>query len=232
MNEKKEVRQLSNKKNLILIMVSIGVLIIGVVGICWRVRVDNNKWLESWWGSISLIIAGFSALIMLYGIGNYRSYKKINIQLCNLPYAFDYQKELFQHEKIGCNKEKTKSKYDGNVFSLYSEWKEYLLKNYENIFENETNRMNFYRYINKTYRNRKEFKEIILIVTIPIELFLVTVAVDSNIFGDGIYTLIAVILLSLFLLVFFTINICNINAEIYFLKDVREIFKKKDISVK
>ncbi len=145
---------------------------------------------------------------------------------------FDFQLEKDIYCYLCCNRMKKralKKLNDELKFVSYLQWKQYVYRKYENCNKDEL--IEFSRYLNQRIRNKKPYREFIVILLSAIVSFLVTKTVDafyslnsrlSNTVSETIVVVFAVIPLTFFLIQIFT-PILEDNIEENFLKDYKEI---------
>lgn len=129
----------------------------------------NNK-LYIYFVSIVLIIYGL--LWLWIGFKAINSNRELNKKLGGMAYKFDYKKELKKYKVIG-RMEKQKEVY---YFEKYMEWKVYVEQQYSTLINNE----NFYRFLNREYRNVKKEETIDKYIMIPIELLIPQIMISLN----------------------------------------------------
>ena len=118
-------RKVSNTRNIITAVVSVIALI--VIGLIYLLQ--KNVLMHKLLGTDGQLFLALVALIILsFSIAKCYSVSKINKRLKNLPYYFDYEKELSIYKVIGTKK---KSKDNAQRYLTYSDWKEHLHKKYK-----------------------------------------------------------------------------------------------------
>ena len=133
--------------------------------------------------------------MLIFGIGDLITVKKENEYVRNLPYGFDYLAEYDAYKNIG------KKKSGHNSFDKYSAWKDHIMNRYNDRKDNE----DFYRFINRRYREKKNTKELMLNMMIPLEITVLTVYFKFAV--NETEADILLIGMSTFLIIFLTKNI-------------------------
>lgn len=133
----------------------------------------------------------------------------------SLPYGFDYVAELESYKMIGKKKKGKLAYYD-----KFSTWKFYIEQEYDDRKNNE----NFYRFLNRKLREKKDEKELMLNLMIPADITLITVFFTVKSIMDEMEIVISVSGLSLFFVISLTMKIWRVNEEIYFIEDFIFIF--------
>ena len=209
-------RKVSNTRNIITAVVSVIALI--VIGLIYLLK--KNVLMHKLLGTDGQLIALFLALVALiilsFSIAKCYSVSKINKRLKNLPYYFDYEKELSIYKVIGTKK---KSKDNAQRYLIYSDWKEHLHKKYKE----QINYENFYRFVNQSIRAKKEEKDLIQSLVIPLEITIISVYFNINNELDYNECIISLILLVGFFVIYFTRQVIKINWEINFYDDFIEV---------
>lgn len=177
----------------------------------------NNK-LYFYFVSIVLIIYGL--LWLWIGFKAINSNRELNKKLGGMAYKFDYKKELKKYKVIG-RMEKQKEVY---YFEKYMEWKVYVEQQYSTLINNE----NFYRFLNREYRNVKKEETIDKYIMIPIELLIPQIMISLNEWNlsEKIIIVISIILLIEIVL----INKLYEDIEcVHFFEDFIEIIYPKNV---
>lgn len=209
-------RKVSNTRNIITAVVSAAtVIVIGWILLCHK-DVLMHKLLGIDGQQIALFLALAALIILSFSIAKCYSVSKINKRLKNLPYRFDYEKELSTYKVIGTEK---KLKNNAQRYLTYSEWKEYLYKKYKE----QINYENFYRFVNQSRRAKKEEKALIQSLVIPLEITIISVYFNINNELDYNECIISLILLVGFFVIYFTRQVIKINWEINFYDDFIEV---------
>lgn len=213
-------RQLSNKCNIVLLAIGIVCMIIaGVIlvmnhnpSINIQINADVIIKLLRILLLIGFVITVFSIVLIKLTI-------QANKYLKKLPYSFDYEKELETYVIVG--KEKRMTKKGAEYYNNYSEWEEHVRANTIDVNDN------FYHFLIRMLRNKKASEKLMISLVIPIEIALLSNGFCDNVENCKIYE---TLLLTIFLVVFFTINYLKIADEISFLKDYISIMfpEKKD----
>lgn len=205
-------RKISNRKNIIKIIMGIVLLILAGIEIIVTVLVLKKDWMTNLLDTLAVVAIISGAIILLFGIIDFVFVKKENEYLRNLPYRFDYVAESESYKMIG---KKKKEKFEFAYYERFSLWKSYIEQEYDNRKNNE----DFYRFLNRKLRGKRDEKELMLNLMIPFDITVLTVFFTVKPTMSEIEMIISLIGLSLFLVIFLTINIWKINDEIYFLED-------------
>lgn len=207
-----ENRKVSNKKNVVKIIIGILLLVLAWGEIVVTVFVLNKDWMTNLLDTLSVLAIILGAIILLFGIMGCVFANKENEYLRNLPYRFDYVAELESYKKIG---KKKKKEFKFAYYEKFSLWKSYIEKEYAN----RKNNVDFYRFLNRKLRGKRDEKELMLNLVIPIDITVLTVLFSVKSVMSEIEMIIYLIVLSLFLVIFLTMTVWRINEEIYFLED-------------
>ncbi len=168
-------RKISNKKNIIMLIIAIILFTISIVQLLYRVLHDKvNAWPKSSWDGVFLglgIISFFGVVIYISQIHNII---KINEQLSSLPYNFDYEKELSTFVIIGRPSQKAKN--DAIHFNKYSEWKNYINNSYKDLYKNE----DFFRYLVRLYRIQVLYTDYLMKLYFPIIMSVISFYWTAN----------------------------------------------------
>lgn len=121
--------------------------------------------------TITVFILLLGAAVLCLGVRDIIISRKLNKTLGGLAYNFDCNKEYKIYKSIGCLK-KTNLLY----FEKYMEWKKYVEEQYGTLINNE----NFYRFINKKYRNAKKTETVDKNIMIPLELLIPQIIIGIN----------------------------------------------------
>lgn len=214
--EEMRIREISNKKNVVKIILGVGLLLLAGIVICVTIFVMKSNWMTNFIHVISLLVIMAGFLLLIIGIFGLISVKKENEYLRNLPYKFDHAAEYESHKKIG---RKKKKKTEFTYFEKYSSWKSYIEKQYDDRKDNE----DFYRFMNRKYRGKKSEKELMLNIMIPLDITLITIFFTVKPVVNEMELVILVIGMTVFLTIFLTTNILRVNEEIYFIEDFMEL---------
>ena len=205
-------RKVSNKKNIIKIIMGFLLLILAGIEIIVTVLALKKEWMTNLLDTLTVVVIITGAIILLFGIIDFVFVNKENEYLRNLPYRFDYVAEAESYKMIG---KKKKGKFEFAYYEKFSLWKSYI----EQEYANRKNNVDFYRFLNRKLRGKKDEKELMLNLMIPFDITVLTVFFTVKPTMSEIEMIISLIGLSLFLVIFLTINIWKINDEIYFLED-------------
>ena len=154
--------------------------------------------------------------VVMESIYIYKNFKT-NKRLKDLPYAFDYELELSTYKNIGLKKAKGKIKIE--KFDRYTKWKEYILLKYKILMNNE----DFFRFLNRTLRNKKNEKEMMTGLVTPVEVGILTAFFTVNSGMDEMEIMFSLIVLSLMIVVVVLYGILGAKNEIDFIEDFVEI---------
>lgn len=121
---------------------------------------------------VSIIIILCGVLSLLAAVKSLYLNRKKNKVLGGLAYKFDSKMEYKIYKSIGGVRKKKGEFY----FEKYMEWKDYVEQRYCKLINNE----NFYRFINREYRNVKKEETIDKYVMIPIELLIPQLMISLN----------------------------------------------------
>lgn len=130
------------------------------------------------------------------------------------PYLFDYSCELHIYESVG----KRKAEYE-----KYSQWEKHIKEKYQNQLQSN----DFYHFLRRKYRIKKNKYEMTKALLVPIEVAIIAVfAQNENMIGCiSIGTIIAIIIA--FVIVFMVSGeMTSCKNEINFLNDIIEIINK------
>ncbi len=205
-------RKVSNKKNIIKIIMGFLLLILAGIEIIVTVLVLKKDWMTNLLDTLTVVVIITGAIILLFGIIDFVFVNKENEYLRNLPYRFDYVAESESYKMIG---KKKKGKFEFAYYEKFSLWKSYI----EQEYANRKNNVDFYRFLNRKLRGKKDEKELMLNLMIPFDITVLTVFFTVKPTMSEIEMIISLIGLSLFLVIFLTINIWRTNEDIYFLED-------------
>lgn len=152
---------------------------------------------------------------------------KINKNLKNLPYGFDYEAELIVYKNIGRDKKERTVKTLKSEFQIpdvYTEWREQLIKRNEKIKDNE----NFYHFIKKCLRKAEKNSEFLAAITVPVEIAILTVLPTFD--GDMTEKMIALLVGTGVLAFVISWEFYKYKHEIEFAEDVIEILCSEFVS--
>ena len=219
--EKTGIRQVSNKFNFLMVIISIAVFVLClIINIKKFLRADNIEWTRTGTYVISVIITFIAFMTLIFfGLKMY-IVKSTNKYLKNLPYGFDYTKELYTYKMVGKNKKNMK--YSAKSFSKYSEWESHI----NEFYEKQKNYENFDKFLIRMKRNKENMVDLLKSIVIPMEIAMISAfyndATDPNTF------FISIVITTTVLMCYFVIDISNIKDEINFLEDYMDIlFNKK-----
>lgn len=205
-------RKVSNRKNIIKIIMGISLLISAGIEVVITVLVLKKAWMTNLLDILAVVVIITGAIILLFGIIDFVFVNKENEYLRKLPYRFDYVAEWESYKMIG-KKKKEKSKFA--YYEKFSVWQSYI----EQEYANRKNNVDFYRFLNRKLRGKKDEKELMLNLMIPFDITVLTVFFTVKPTMSEIEMIISLSGFGLLLVIFSTINICQINEEIYFLED-------------
>lgn len=224
-SDNNEYRMVSNKKNIVKIIIGSVLLILAGIEIGVTVLVLKKDWMTNLLDALAVAAIISGAIILLFGIIDFVFVKRENEYLRKLPYRFDYVAELESYKMIG---KKKKEKFSFAYYEKFSLWKSYIEQKYKNKKNNE----DFYRFLNRKLRGKRDEKELMLNLMIPFDITVLTVFFTVKPTMSEIEMIISLIGLSLFLVIFLTMNIWKINDEIYFLEGfMLLVFPKLHIDV-
>lgn len=204
----------SSGKSIVLIIISIIAILVCLVDI-FCVKPEGTK--LAWRSSLEVILIILFGGLLIWNIINLVRNKRISKLQKNMPYNFDYQKELSTYTIIGKDNKKTKN--GAMKFSKYSEWKQYILANYAEQMKND----DFYRFLKRELRKKKDYVNLLITVVTPIEITILSASIA--IFQE--YSVICIAILSFYLITFLTIDFCRARDEVNFLEDYIEILLEK-----
>ena len=189
-------REISNRNNIILLI--IGIVLILVAGgalLCKRIIMQENSGMDKnlLWVLFSIGLFIIVVAIMLRILNN-----QTNDYLKNLPYSFDYEKELSTYLIVG--KEKVKKKNGAENYKNYSEWKEHVC---EQRKTGDINIDNYYHFMIRMFRSRKVYAKLVMSLVMPIEIAFLSIIFGNNAYNYNIYEIVVTIII---LSIFFTIN--------------------------
>lgn len=217
-----QIRQISNKINIIKIIVSSIIWVLCLLGVlCYK----------DYYPNIILVLTIIFLIVLVFSVLDYWIVKNTNEVLKNLPYGFDYQNELYIYSIIGRNSKKPKNGVQ--KFSKYSDWKKYLEKEYSMHMKCD----DFYRFLKRMLRNKKNYRDLLTIIVVPIEIAFLTIFYGANKTMSEIEITLSLFILTLFFVLFLSVNILNAREEVNFLKDYIEVlygnkkYRKKHHSI-
>ncbi len=201
--------------------------LIGIATICYLNHINY----EYDYLPLILFIFAIGILFGLKGLSEYRIIKAKNDKLDNieLPYLFDYEKELSTYEMIGRENAKKKTaknkklKNNADYYEKYTEWKEHIKKDYlEIVGFSEDNRINFNKYLKSNLYRKELLIYVMEVLIIPVELGIIASFGNQNIpFQLG-----GIIILNLVLALYVTNEVYNCKLEEHFLNDLIEIIEE------
>lgn len=132
-------------------------------------------------------------------------------------YNFDYDYEYKLYASIGkySNREGKRKLF----FSRYSEWKNYL----EQTYTKQKDYDDFYRFLRKELRFRRSLRDITKTSIIPTELVVFTsyFSINEN------YNIISACIITLMILILFSVMIFRADNEVNFMEDLIEVLFDK-----
>lgn len=210
------VRQMSNKRNIVCLIIGIVLMLIFSVQILCSIFFIKRKWPEQNMDLLFLFLGVVGLVLVLLSVVNIISIIDINKYLKNPAYGLDYQRELSTYSIIG---KKSKAKNGASKFHKYTEWKEYIEEKFKRIINNE----DAYRFMIRRLRSKESYKEIIISVAIPVEVGVFTVFYSAGIGVSEIGTILSILFSSAFLIILVTVNYYDCKEEINFISDFIEI---------
>lgn len=212
-----KARQISNKKNIILLLV--GIVMASVCFIVTRINIldGKGKWLIGCIKAVVLVLGIVGLILIVINIIKVLGNIKINKDLNNLAYGFDYQKEFSTYRIVG--RDKAKAKNEANKFHKYSEWR----GDIENRFEKIINDEDAYHFMVRIYRDKESFKDLFMSVLIPLDVAIFTVLYSDGVNISETARVITIIIIIAILIVFATVNYFKCKEEIGFMTDFMEI---------
>lgn len=208
---------LSSTNYIIYMLLSIVLIIVCLLRIFFSKAFDNTKFPEK----IAIIVLVISIVIFIVSINGFISTKRINANLKNLPYKFDYSKEYATYHAIGRNI--TKVKNGGIKFDKYTEWKDYI----NTKFIKQKNNEDFFRFMNRIIRQKDRDIYIFEKILIPVEIAIVSILFGTGNMKDST-DLISFLCVTSFCIGFLEHEILNLKESVYFLKDFFEILSDTD----
>lgn len=184
-------RKVSNKKNIIKIIMGFLLLILAGIEIIVTVLALKKEWMTNLLDTLTVVVIITGAIILLFGIIDFVFVNKENEYLRNLPYRFDYVAEAESYKMIG---KKKKGKFEFAYYEKFSLWKSYI----EQEYANRKNNVDFYRFLNRKLRGKKDEKELMLNLMIPFDITVLTVFFTVKPTMSEIEMIISLIGLSLF----------------------------------
>lgn len=216
-----QFRQMSNKFNGVKMIGSIIVLGIGLFIKTKRFEVLEPQ-MEEFVDNIAMLLMIVSLIVLVFAIKDYWNVRNVNKALRKLPYGFDYEKELSIYKIIGQNKKRIKN--SAQEFEKYSEWKEYLEIEYSEHKKCD----DFYRFLRRRLRNKKNTKDLLMMVLVPTEIAMFSVYYGTNNTMDEVTMIISLIILVCFLVSILSVNYFNAMEEVAFLEDYIEVLFGKE----
>ncbi len=177
------------------------------------------------WGIVTIFFVGVwyvSFFVIVYNIYAIIRKKKRNRYLENLPYSFNYSLEYEIYRRIGhTNNKKWEKKYasiERTVPLKYSEWKASLTSKYNNLANNE----DFYRFLKRTSRSKEIYYDVIVSVTAPLEIAVLTVMASL---AHTEAEIMAILILSVIMIMILVVKeMLDAKEEHNFVDDVIAIF--------
>lgn len=185
---------------------------------------------------LDLIKASFVFLgLFLIGLGliQCKNIKDKNSWLSDLPYQFDFEKEIYTHFIIG--KTFKKLKIETKKYPNYTEWKDYIIKDFGYLIDksesdaSEKNdklnvrtkalddyRENFFRYLNSEYRFTVSYLDAIKTIIVPIEIGIIAVFCDNKDFFSSL-------ILNVIVMIIIILETVKTESDQEFIKDFTEI---------
>lgn len=205
---------------------SIGVLGLSVVVLCVTVVLNillHNDKIDINVNNIQLVlgvVSGISLIMILVAIFSMIDINKTNKYLNSPAYGLNYEKEKECYKNVGLYRKKLK--YGAVSYKKYSEWKAHVLKDFDILIGKE----DFYRFLMQSLRKKNLIKECILTLVLPIEITFVPMFLSG---GDDLNAteIVACLILMLFMVIFFTVELINVQDDINFLTDLCEIVRPR-----
>ena len=130
------------------------------------------------------------------------------------PYLFDYSCELHIYESVG----KRKAEYE-----KYSQWEKHIKEKYQNQLQSD----DFYYFLRRKYRIKKNKYEMTKALLVPIEVALIAVFAQNEVMIGYISSGTICAIIIAFVIVFIASGeMTSCNNEINFLNDIIEIINK------
>lgn len=216
MSKEEDIRQISYVRYIWSIVIA------GLLSIIDIVIYFISKELLLKWGlvvSLLIIVPCITATIVF---GNKLIVvKRINRELRILPFKFDYEKEYSTYCIIG--RKKPRIKNGAILYQKYSQWKEHVKENCCSF----KNKQDYYRFLNRLYRSKVEYREVLNIVFIP-----AVVAVTPTMLGIGENAsaeekLFMATIWVVMIILHFSAEKVKATREVDFLRDYMEIVKEQ-----
>ncbi len=213
----KEVRQKSNKGNIIMLFIGGFFFMGGIIEALLTILVVKREWPGNWIDLLSFILCYGGGILALVSAIRIKDIIEINKDLKDLAYGIDYQKELSTYSIIG---RKDKKARNGAIsFNKYSEWIEYV----KNEFSEIVNCENAYRFMMRRLRNIENYKELLLFASVPIEVGTITILYSAGIGISGLSAIVSIIVSSVFITKLLVDSYYKCVEEICFINDFAEI---------
>ena len=167
-----EIKKYSYKGEVKSIIVAVVTMIFGglLLALCIYESDNIDDKIYCYFVSTVFIILGL--LLLWLGVKALHNDRKLNKKLGGMAYKFDYEKEFKIYKTIG----RVEKKQEKIHFEKYMEWKAYVEQQYIKLINNE----NFYRYINREYRNVKKEESVDKCIMIPIVLLMPQIMMSLN----------------------------------------------------
>lgn len=214
-----KLEEKSYRKNVIKIIIGCILLAIAGIEITVKVLVWKRNWMTNFLDALILLVIVVGVFVLIYGILGLIFVNEEKEYLRNLPYKFDYVTEFELHKNTGIKRKGKKGKSEFTYFNKYSAWKSYI----EQMYADRKNNEDFYRFLNRKLRGKKSRKELMLNMMIPLDVTILTVFFTVKTAINGIELVILLVVMILLLANFLTVNILEINKEIYFIEDFMEL---------
>lgn len=210
-----EIKKYSYKGEVTLIIFAVVTIIIGglLLALCIY-ESDNIKDDKLYCYFVSIVLIIFGLLLLWLGVYAIHNDRKLNKKLGGMAYKFDYEKEFKIYKTIG----RVEKKQEKIHFEKYMEWKAYVEQQYIKLINNE----NFYRYINREYRNVKKEESVDKCIMIPIVLLMPQIMMSLNEWNFSEKFIIAFIVLIIVEVVLIN-KIYTDSDRIHFYEDFIEI---------
>lgn len=172
--------------------------------------------LKEYWEVVLIILFG---VLLILGVTNLTRNRKISKlkEKCK-PYNFDYQKKFSIYKMLVNGNKKIKN--DEMKFSKYSEWRRDIL----NRFIEQMKCDDFYRFLRRELRRKKANSDLQIAILLPIEI----VILSASVAGGNMQSIIVMVIVAVFLVIFLTSSVLDARDEVNFLEDFMEILFEKN----
>lgn len=161
-----------------------------------------------------MIIPCTIACIILWVVAIVKDNNKLKLNEAAIePYSFDYSFELEIYVSVG----KKKARYE-----KYSQWKKHIEEEYQIQIHSD----DFYHFINRRYRTKKNTYDMTKALVVPVEVALIAIfAQDKSMIGDITLGTVYAFIAAIIIVVLATNEMISCKNEIYFLKDVMDLIE-------